>query len=604
MNHVRAADTPVKAATTAATPTRAAANKLAVPQQHAAELPPAQPPPLPRRSSRANKGKHSARLIESINFLTEVEAEEGDDTALIVHDILTNGKFTPSTYEEAITCEDSEHWQDAMQDEMTSLLDNCTWQYVKLPPGRRAIRNRWVFKIKIGPDGEVLRYKARLVAKGFEQRYGWDYHHCFSPVVRMDSVRLLLSIAAQLKLLLFQFDFKTAFLNGTLGDVDIFMQQPEGFKVGSGVCCKLLKTLYGLKQAWREWNNCLNDSLSAFGFFRCESDRCIYVMQKDDTFALLAIWVDDVLLACTHPDFKSSLLVHLRKDFEVSDLGTPEWFLGCRIDYECGMITMSQALYIEKVLQRFNMSTCKPAATPADSSSKLHAIDKSEKACDVPYREAVGALLYIALCTRPDIAYAVASVARHCARPGQRHWVAVKRIMRYLSGTRSLGIKYQHHGAETVLHGYTDADYAGEIDSRRSTTGYVFFLAGGPITWKCQLQKTVALSTSEAEYLSLSSSTQEVLWLRQLMNELTLCQENPTVVFEDNDSCIKLSDNPYGHQRTKHIDVRHHFIRRAKTDGHLHVAPIATDEQTADVLTKALPREAFTRHRQSLVSEV
>ncbi|KAE8688563.1 Retrovirus-related Pol polyprotein from transposon TNT 1-94 [Hibiscus syriacus] len=402
-------------------------------------------------------------------------------------------------------------------DEMDSLMSNQTWELAELPPGKKALHNKWIYRIKEEHDGSK-RYKARLVVKGFQQKEGIDYNEIFSPVVKLSTIRLVLKIVAAENLHLEQLDVKTTFLHGDLEE-EIYMRQPEGFiETGKkNLVCRLKKRLYGLKQAPRQWYKKFDSFMSSSGFTRCQADHCCYIKRFDNSFIILLLYVDDMLVAGSDMQDIINLKQKLSKQFAMKDLGATKQILGMRIkrDTNSGTLMLSQAEYINKVLSRFNMQDAKPVSTPLGVHFRLSK-EQSPKTEEerahmvkVPYASAIGSLMYAMVCTRPDIAHAVGAVSRYMNNPGKVHWEAVKWILRYLRGTTNKALCFK--GGDTILTGYVDADLAGNVDIRRSTTGYVYTLGGTAVSWVSQLQKIVALSTIEAEYVAVTEAIKEMV---------------------------------------------------------------------------------------------
>lgn len=496
----------------------------------------------------------------------------------------------PRTYEEAITSNDSDRWMEAMATEIDSLKRNGTWNLVEPPNSQKVIDNKWVFKIKTKANGNVDCYKARLVARGFTQEYGIDYQETFSPVVKFSSIRTILSIAAKEDLILKQFDVKTAFLYGDLQE-DVFMKQPVGFEDGSGRVCKLVKSLYGLKQASRCWNKKFTTFINKFNFVACSADPCVFVCGKDGVRIILAIYVDDGLIAASTEASINPLIDFLREELEIK-LFNAEYFLGLELKkLDSRSILLHQTSYAKRILDRFNMSECSGVATPVDSNQILDDSPDSEIST-FPYREAVGSLMYLAVATRPDISFAVGVVSRFLEKPTYAHVTAVKRILKYIKATYNYGIRFDPTESIELL-GYSDADYAGDRQTRRSTSAYVFLFGGNVISWSSERQKCVALSTTESEYMAASNAIKELLWLQNLLMEL-IGADVKTTFLMDNQSAIRLIKNPEFHKRTKHIDVRYHFIREKFEEGRFNLDFVPSEEQVADVLTKGLPKGRFS----------
>lgn len=313
----------------------------------------------------------------------------------------------------------------------------------------------------------------------------------------------------------------------------------------------------------------------------------------------VAIYVDDVLYFTNCNDMKLNLQYILTTHFKMKDLGIAECCVGLHITRDNNTIYLDQSKYIEEILEKFNMSDCKPVDTPADSNQRLTndlPSNANFNKSAIPYQQAVGNLLYLIQGTRPDIAYAVNTVSRFNNNFGEMHWTAVKRIMRYLKGTISLKLAFKRSDNHQCI-GFSDADWAADVDSRKSCTGYLFTRSGAAITWSSKRQPTVALSTAEAEYMALASATQEGMWLKQLEDELFSCSK-PINIFCDNQSTISLVENNGYSARCKHIDIRHHYVREKLSEGKIILHYIKTDENPADAMTKALAKPKFVSCRK------
>lgn len=495
----------------------------------------------------------------------------------------------PVSPKSALSSPEAADWKKAMDEEIQAHTENNTWQLAELPSDRKAIKAKWVFKLKKDENGKIIRYKARLVAKGYSQIYGIDYDETYSPVVRYTSLRMLMAVAARDDLKIYQMDAITAFLQGDL-DVKLYMEQPEGYEDGSKKICRLNKAIYGLKQAGREWNLKLDAALKVFGLRRSQLDPCIY-FGKDNTL-ILAIYVDDILIFFKDQSKLDEMKRHLKANFKIKDIGLAKGCIGMRIHQDKGVIELDQTTYITEMLEKFGMGECKPVGTPADTSVKLLAKDWTEQNSlvgKVPYQEVVGSLLYLAQTTRPDICFAVNNVSRFNERHTEVHWIATKRILRYLQGTKELRLRFTATGGSS-LAAYSDADWASDSEDRRSCTGYVTVMSGGAISWSSKRQPTVALSSTEAEYMALSATLCEVLWLKQLMNELN-CRQRVVKIWCDNTSTIRLTETEAYRPRTKHIDIRFHRIREHVENGDIEVKFMPTKQMVADSLTKSVSKE-------------
>ena len=511
------------------------------------------------------------------------------------------------TFQEALSSEEGELWKAAMDDEYTSLMKNNTWKLLPLPPGRVPIKCRWVFDIKAGYEGVPERYKARLVALGCSQKPGVDFNQTFAPVVKLSTLRLILALVAAHDLEVLQVDVKTAFLNGQL-DEEIYMRQPEGYVAQGheGEVCKLMKSLYGLRQAPRAWNIELNDAIIQYGLTRSEEDQCVYHRTQGQEWILAIFFVDDGLICGTNRKIIEDFVDHFKKRFEIRTLPVGR-FLGITIDRDRSKkrLSISQPESIEAMLNKFKMGDCKSVATPAEPGLKL-SLDmspKTDKERDemklIPYKEAVGALLYISTTTRPDISYAVGQAAKFNHNPGLIHWRAVKRIFRYLAGTRKHGIFFSPREDQGVV-GFTDADHAGDLDDRGSTSGCVFLCHGGSISWFSRKQNCTSLSTTEAEFVAGGEAAKEATWIRAFLKEIQKRGSEAIPFFCDNQGAIRVANNPELHRKMKHVELRFRFVQQAQKTGIIDARYVDSQNQIADIFTKALPAPSFQYLRQKL----
>lgn len=506
----------------------------------------------------------------------------------------------PRSYQEALVSTDSKRWKKAMDDEIQALSENKTWFLTELPRGKRAIGCKWVYSVKTDSAGNVTRYKARLVAKGFSQREGIDFFETFAPVVRYESLRILLAIAATEDYEISKFDVKTAFLYGDLKE-EIYMEQPDGYtkKRKQSLVCRLLHSLYGLRQSSRSWNEKFVNFLSDFGLEPIESDKCVFVGIVEGCLVYVALYVDDGVVLCKSLKVIASVMNYLKLHFQITS-GEADEFLGFRIkrDRAKRTIKISQPGYIDKLLCKFELSDSGSVSVPAEPG--LHLSKGSVDNMIVPYREAVGSLLFAARVTRPDIEYAVNYASQFLESHGRVHWEAVKRILKYLSGTRDVGIVFGRAGNLRAV-GFTDANYAGCVDTRKSRSGFVFMLGGAPISWSSQRQNAVSLSTAESEYIALAHGAKEALWLQRMLNDLRVkCDCMPVCV--DNQSAIKMAENAE-FRRSKHIDVRYHFIRDVVSRKKISLRYVQSERQLADIFTKPLanPQFSILRERMSVL---
>jgi len=420
-----------------------------------------------------------------------------------------------------------------MQEEIQALHSNHTWSLVPSHPSMNVIGSRWVYKIKRHADGRIDRYKARLVARGFSQQEGIDYLETFSPVVKPTTVRLVLTIAVSYGWNIHQLDVHNAFLNGILQE-EVYMAQPPGFanSVMSSHVCHLHKSLYGLKQAPRAWYNRLSEFLISIGFQASKVDTSLFILSLNGAMIYLLVYVDDILLTGSNSALLHRLITLLQTEFKLRDLGSVHFFLGIEVKSTAMGILLSQHKYALDIIQRAGMASCKPVNTPLSTSSKLGIVPGTPHSDPTRYRQIVGALQYLTF-TRPDICYAVNKVCQFMHAPTDDHWAPVKRILRYLQATATYGLHITRDSLLT-LHGFTDADWAGSIDDRKSTGGYLVYLGSTPISWKSGKQRTVARSSTEAEYKALADGTAEILWIRSLLVELRISTSSTTTLWCDN----------------------------------------------------------------------
>ena len=496
----------------------------------------------------------------------------------------------PSPFEAAVSGPDQVHWRKAIHAELESMRLRGVFRAAKLPNGQRAIGTKWVFKIKRKADGSIEKYKARLVAKGFKQKYGIDYTETFSPVVKYVTLRMIIAIAKHFGWTLDQLDVVTAFLYGVMKE-QVFCVIPEGVELDSAFdCLELVKAIYGLKQASRVWNETFDEFVCSIGFQVSGFDPCLYIKIVEDQCVLVLVYVDDVLVTGSSLELIARTKADLKTRFEMTDSGKCAFVLGIELlDGADGSVKMCQRRYVDDILKRFGMEDCKAVASPVDMSSRLVSSDAATKV-DAPFREAVGALMHLTTATRPDIAYAVGYVSRFMENPQEDHWIAVKRILRYLQGTKTHGINYKPSD-KIDFRGYSDADWAGDLADRKSTSGYVFMLLGAPVSWGSKKQPSVSLSTSEAEYIALSLAIQEGKWIHRLLCEIMTAanEDGPELVIrEDNQSCIKMTKNPVNHGRAKHIDIKYHHIRDEVKRGEVKLEYCETTVMLADIMTKGL----------------
>jgi hypothetical protein len=494
----------------------------------------------------------------------------------------------PSSYSEACKYE---CWQRAMNDELEALAKTGTWEIVDLPPHTKPIGSKWVYKVKHKADGSIERYKARLVAKGYSQIEGLDFFDTFSPVAKLTTVRLLLAVASTQNWHLHQLDVNNAFLHGDLKE-DVYMLVPDGVSTSKpNQVCKLLKSLYGLKQASRKWYEKLTSLLVAEGYIQSSADHSLFTIHSGSDFTALLVYVDDIILAGTCLTEIDRIKVILDNNFKIKDLGSLKYFLGLEVAQSREGITISQRKYCLDLLKDSGLLGSKPASTPLDPAVKLHNDDSKPYTDISQYRRLIGKLLYLTN-TRPDICFATQQLSQFLSKPTISHYNAACRVIRYLKHNPGRGLLFPRSSDLQIL-GFTDADWAGCLDTRKSTTGYCFFLGSSLVSWKAKKQNTVSRSSSEAEYRALSSATCELIWLLYLMNDLKIQCSKPPVIYCDSQSAMHIASNPVFHERTKHLEIDCHLVREKLQQGLLRLLPISTEDQLADCLTKPLGAAKF-----------
>jgi hypothetical protein len=502
----------------------------------------------------------------------------------------------PRTLAEAKRGGDWPLWEKAIHEELATLKDAGTWDLEEAPAGANIVGSKWVFRAKKDAAGKTVRYKARLVAQGFSQIPGVDYFDTFAPVARLASIRAVVAFAAAKDLETAQIDIKGAYLNGELNDDErIYMRQPPGYGQGSLVC-RLKKTLYGLKQSGRRWYQKLVDIMTKLRFSRSEVDQAVFYRRDlgKNILIIVKVHVDDCSIVASTQPLIDRFKIEIKKHVDITDLGGLHWILGIEVKRirEERKILLSQRSYIDSILRRYGFDDLKPISTPMDPNIRLTSAqsptttDDIAKMRDIPYHEAIGSLMYASLGTRPDITFAVQTLSRFATNPGIAHWEAVKRVFRYLKGTRELWLSYG--GVAREMEGYADAD-GSMMEDRKAISGYAFMINGGAVSWSTKKQEIISLSTTESEYVAVTYAAKEALWLRSLIFQLFGTVLPSTTLFSDNQSAIALTKEHQYHARTKHIDVRYHFIRWIVEEGKLRLIYCPTEEMVADTLTKALP---------------
>lgn len=497
----------------------------------------------------------------------------------------------PTTLEDAKNRADYAQWKNAVDTELNMLYKNDTWTLTKRPEKAHVIDSKWVFKRK--ENNGILIYKARLVARGFKQRNGLDYEETYSPVAKLTTLRILLATINHKQLYARQMDVKSAFLHGFLKE-EIYMAVPEGIDTASDQVCRLNKALYGLKQAPHCWNQRFNEFMKTLKFEISQNDECLFIKESTVSTTYLLLYVDDIIIASTGKTEMLSIKGKLETEFDMTDIGDIKEFLGIEITRSENGLELSQTKYLTKVLDKFGMLDCHPTNLPMEAKVNP---GEGEEVVDKPVKELIGCLLYAVMGTRPDLSFALNVCSRYQTKPTVLLWQALKKILRYVKGTLDFKLKYEKNSETDVLVGYADADWAGDED-RKSTTGFTFQVFGNTVCWSTRKQSTVALSSTEAEYVALSEAAREGVWLRNLITELVSAKPI-IIIYEDNQGCIKLSQRK-DHKRLKHVDVKFNFIKDLVKCNNVKLRYIETINQTADILTKNLRGSSFQKHRAGL----
>lgn len=544
----------------------------------------------PRRSQRERKEKSLAPDFISSQALAFLV--EGDrNNVLNKIPLLLNIEEDPKTFGEAMSSRDASFWREAVNDEMDSIMSNQTWFLVDLPTGSKPISSKWVFRRKYNADGSIQTFKARLVAKGFKQKQGIDYFDTYAPVARLTSIRVLMAIASIHHLYVHQMDVKTAFLNGDL-DEEIYMEQPEGFVLPGNEkkVCKLVKSLYGLKQSPKQWHGKFDSVILAHGFKHNNADKCIYSKFTDDFGVIICLYVDDLLIFGTNMQGVSDTKKYLTSQFKMKDLGEVDTILGIKVKKNSGGFSLCQSQYIEKVLLKFNHLKFKEANTPYDSSIKL--LENSGRAvAQLEYASAIGSLMYVVHCTRPDIAFAVCKMSRYTSNPSTEHWKAIGRILGYLKRTINLGLFYNEY--PEVLEGYSDASWITSASDNKSTSGWIFIIGRGAVSWSSKKQTCITHSTMESEFIALAAAGKEAEWLRNLLFDIKLWpQPMPSIsLYCDSEATLSRAYNKVYNGKSRHISLRHEYVKQLITDGVINVVYVRSNKNLADPLTKGLSRD-------------
>ena len=534
---------------------------------------------------RSQREKRSSILNDYEVYLHESESDLGIEN-------------DPMTFSQAMNDVNSDKWLEAMKDELKSMVQNEVWDLVELLEGHQKVGCKWVFKTKRDSRGNLERYKARLVAKGFTQKDGVNYKETFSPISKKDSFRIIMALVAHYDLELHQMDAKTAFLHGNLNE-EVYIDQPMGFieKGKEHMVCKLKRSIYGLKQAFRQWYLKFNDTIVSFGFKENTVDRCIYLKVSGSKFIFLILYVDDILLATNDLHLLYETKRFLSNNFEMKDMGETTYVIGIEIfrNRSQGMLGLSQKSYIYKVLERFRMQNCSASPVPIQKGDKFSLMqcphnDLERKQMEaIPYASIVGSLMYAQICTRPNISFAMGMLGRYQSNLGLDHWKAAKKVLRYLQGTKEYMLTYRRSDHLEVI-GYSDSDYDGCVDTRKSTCGYLYLLTGGAISWKSVKQSVIATSTMEVEFVACFEAMVQAKWLQNFLSGLGIVDSiaRPLKIYCDNYAAVFFSKNDKYSKGAKHMELKYFAVKEEVHKQIVSIEHISTNLMIADPLTKGL----------------
>lgn len=478
-----------------------------------------------------------------------------------------------------------------MQTELDALARNNTWSLVSLPASHQPIGCKWVYKIKYNFDGSIERYKSRLVAKGYTQVEGVDYLETFSPTAKLTTVRCLLAVAASRNWIIHQMDVHNAFLQGDLDEV-VYMDIPLGLRrQGENLVCRLNKSLYGLKQASRNWFAKFSCVIQKAGFTQSKADYSLFTKSEGSTFIAVLIYVDDIIVTGNNAQTIKSLKDFLFQQFHIKDLGNLKYFLGIEVSRSQKGIFISQRKYAFDILNDVGLLGSRPNSFPMEAYLKLNPDDGDPLHDPTKYRRLVGRLIYLTV-TRPDLVYSVQILSQFMQNPRKPHWEAALRVLRFIKGNPGPGLFFPSFNDPT-LKAYCDSDWVGCETTRRSISGFCVFLGDSLISWKSKKQTNVARSAAEAEYRAMAATCLEITWIRHILQDLKVPQNQPTSLFCDNQAALHIAKNPVFHERTKHIEIDCHIVREKLQAGVIAPSYVQSKSQLADIFTKPLGKEQF-----------
>ncbi|KAK8926656.1 hypothetical protein KSP39_PZI018977 [Platanthera zijinensis] len=489
-------------------------------------------------------------------------------------------------------------WILAMQDELHQFERCNVWTLVPRPKNQNVIDTKWIFRNKLDEHGVIIKNKVRLVAQGYRQEEGIDFDQTFAPVARLEAIRLFLAYASHKGFTVYQMDVKSAFLNGNLKE-EVYVAQPPGFvnPTFPNHVYFLNKALYFLKQAPRAWYETLSSFLLENKFSRGKIDKTLFLREVKGKILLVQIYVDDIIFGSTDNNLCKKFSKLMQGKFEMSSMGELKYFLGLQVKQSEDEIFISQTKFTNELLKKFGMENATSMRTPMRSTVSLDKDEKGKPFDETKYKSIIRSMLYLTA-SRPDIMFSTCVCAKYQVNIKESHYIAAKRILRYLKGTPNLDLWYPRNN-DVELIGFSDADFAGSRDDRKSTSGTCQFLGRRLISWNSKKQNCVATSTAESEYISAGSCCAQLLWIRNQLKDYDL-QFRDVPMYCDSSSAITIANNPVSHSRTKHIEVRYHFIREHVENKDISLCYVPTDKQVADIFTKPLDEAKFSLFKTEL----
>lgn len=574
--------------------------------------------PVPDEASASSRPRRNASQPQRYTFPRRIK---GKALAGPVYAVNMLDHFEPSSYKQAITCKESKAWLYAIAKEVDQVVVKQVFVPCCAPKGRKLLSSRWVFRIKIGADGQVADHKARVVVRGFEQVPGLDFgDDITASVVRADSIRVLLILCAVFDMELEQLDFKSAFLNAEM-DEDVFILPPQGFEhlisTAGHNAFRLNKSLYGLKQAPLRWYETAVELFVSLGYIVGVIDKCVFYKhffialdgKQERATIMLSLYVDDTLVVFNNLARSTWELdkAAIAATFDIKDLGEAKWILNMLItrNREARTVSLSQEVYVKSIVERFGLSESNPCPTPCIVDRLTPQEIKHDEVLVAAgkkyYQSMVGSLMYAAVTTRPDISYAVNMLARNNAEPHNHHITRAKRVFRYLHGTSNKLLVFGDNATNTpVISAFSDADWAGDAD-RKSITGNILCLYGSPVSWQSKKQTTVAQSSCEAEYVAIASMCNQVVWLQHWLQDVLGVEVSGIPLYTDSTAAIGVASNLGSHMRVKHIDVKIHLVREHVRNDVIKLIHLSSAEMPADLLTKPLSHELFNKFTHQLL---